>query len=96
MLFQKSLNLQKQDELMGYHKIMNMHAPLYHEFNSKLINSNMHAWNELQFTINDPNHDLALQSNMDHATINSKHEQEDNGATFSLVVQKGSSNMQSP
>ena len=54
----------------------------------------MHATLKLQFTINDPNHDLALQSNMDHATINSKHGQEDNGATFSLVVQEGSSNMQ--
>ena len=62
---------------------------------SKLQYMYMHATLKLQFTINDPNHDLALQSNMDHATINSKHEQEDNGATFSRVVQEGSSNMQS-
>ena len=35
------------------------------------------------------------QYDMNHARINLKHEQEDNGATFSLVVQEGSSNKQS-
>ena len=32
----------------------------------------MHARNELQSTINEPNHDLALQINMNHARMNSR------------------------
>ena len=43
----------------------------------KLINSNMHAWSELQFTINEPIHDLALQLDMNHAWINLNTSQKD-------------------
>ena len=46
---------------MDYYKIMNMHAPIYHEFNSKLINSNMHAWITLYNNMYAPKHGLALQ-----------------------------------
>ena len=46
----------------------------------------MHATIKLQH--NNLSHKLALDFNLalNHARINSKHEQEDNGATFSLVV----------
>ena len=37
----------------------------------------MHAWNELQFTINEPIHDLALQFGMNHARIDLKTNQKD-------------------
>ena len=60
-LVQMSSFFSKQDENMVYSYNMDMHVTIYHEFNSKLINSTMHARNELQFTINDPNHDLVLQ-----------------------------------
>ena len=62
---------------MDHYKIMDMHAPFYHEINLQLNNSNMHAWIELQFTINEPIHDLALQLDMNHAWINLKTNQQD-------------------
>mgnify|MGYP003703415903 CR=1 FL=1 len=39
--------IQKQVETMDHYKVMDMHAPFYHEINSQLNNSNMQAWNEL-------------------------------------------------
>ena len=62
---------------MDYYKIMNMHAPIYHEFNPKLINSNMHAWITLYNNMYAPKHGLALQLDMNHARINSRTNQKD-------------------
>ena len=46
---------------------MNMHVTFYHEINSQLNNSNMHAWNELQFDMLGLEHDSIHQFSMDHA-----------------------------
>ncbi|KAF5931834.1 hypothetical protein HYC85_028005 [Camellia sinensis] len=51
MLFQKSSNLQKQDELMEYDQKMDMHVRNYELTTSKLKNGNMHATIKLQFNI---------------------------------------------
>ena len=57
----RSQLIQKQVENMDYYKIMDMHVPFYHEFNSKLNNSNMQAWNELYINMYELNQDLTLQ-----------------------------------
>ena len=56
-LAQMSSFFSKQDESIVYSYNMDMHVTIYHEFNSILIYSTMHARTELQFTIIDPNHD---------------------------------------
>ena len=56
----------------GLNIIMNMHAPFYHEFNSKLINSNMHAWIMLYINMYELKHDLALQLKHESCKNNSK------------------------
>ena len=76
-LVQMSSFFSKQDENMVYSYNMDMHVTIYHEFNSKLINSTMHARNELQSIIYGPNHDLALQLDMNHAWINLNTSQKD-------------------
>ena len=92
MLFQKSSNFQKQDELMEYDQKMDMHALFYHEFNSNSNNTNMHARNALQSTINEPIHDLALQSNLNHARTSSIHTQASNYSTLGLHCKARGSN----
>ena len=63
--------IQKQVENMDHYKVMDMHAPFYHETHSQLNNSNMQAWIMLYINMHELKHDLALQFNMDHARISS-------------------------
>ena len=60
MLFHKSSNLQKQDELMEYDQKMDMHVRYYELQPQNFKNGNMHATIKLQFNHNEPKHDLVL------------------------------------
>ena len=91
MLFQKSSNLHKLDELMEYDQKMDMHVRHY-ELQPQNINICTCMQQLCYNSTSKPCFGSKLhQYDMNHARINSKHEQEDNGATLSLVVQEGSS-----
>mgnify|MGYP003702382369 CR=1 FL=1 len=69
--------IQKQVENMDHTTITDMHAPFFHELNSKFNQEHMQAWIIVYINMNELKHDLALQLNMDHARISLKTIQKD-------------------
>ena len=55
---------------------MNMHVTFYHEINSQLNNSNVHAWNELQFDMLGLEHDSIHQFRHEPSKNQYKHNNE--------------------
>ena len=92
MLFQKSSNLQKQDELMEYDQKMDMHVRK-HGLQPQNFNICTCMQQLSHNSTSKPCFGSTLhQYDMNHARVNLTHEQEGHGATFSLVFQEGSSN----
>ena len=88
----RSQLIQKQVENMDHYKIMDMHAPFYHEINSQLNNTNMHEWIMLYYNMLALIHGSIL--NLTWA-IQEQDEQEGNYSTLGLQCKIRSSIKQS-